>query len=174
MAESGGIGLLRVGGCWPTSRAAVRPTTYSIGESLSLCTREYERVPLPSTPIRLLPLTKVLFARAILSGSVILTALAARPDQPASDSVGVFEGESVAVNGPMKVEVVDGHVRTTLRSGSEVRVNYGTARIDLVEGGEISICGPAHLSVLKSGGSLTVALTAGTIHAHIEREPALT
>jgi hypothetical protein len=131
-------------------------------------------VPLPSTPIRLLRPTKVLFACAILSGSVILTALAARPDQPTSDSVGVFEGESVAVNGPMKVEVVDGHVRTTLRSGSEVRVNYGTARIDLVEGGEISICGPAHLSVLKSGGSLTVALTEGTIHAHIEREPALT
>lgn len=131
-------------------------------------------MPLPFIPARSLRRLTVLLAGAILSRSVILTARPARPDQPASDSVGVLEGEAVAVNGPMKVEVVDGHVRTTLRSGSEVRVNYGTARIGLVEGGEISICGPAHLSVLKSGGSLTVALTSGTIHAHIEREPALT
>jgi len=55
-----------------------------------------------------------------------------------------------------------------------VRVKSGTARIDLVEGGQISICGPAHLSVLKSGGSLTIALDTGTIHVRIERELALT
>jgi hypothetical protein len=55
-----------------------------------------------------------------------------------------------------------------------VRVKSGNARIDLVEGGQISICGPAHLSVLKSGASLTVALESGTIHAYIEREPMLT
>src|SRR4029077_13940569 len=32
----------------------------------------------------------------------------------------------------------------------------------------------AHFSVLKSAGLLTVALDSGTIHAHMEREPALT
>jgi len=131
-------------------------------------------VPLPFLPARSVRRATVLFASAILSGSAILTALAAWPDQPASDSVGVIEGESIAVSGPMRVEVVDGQVRTLLRSGSDVRVKSGTARIDLVEGGQIGICGPAHLSVLKSGGSLTVALSAGTIHAHIEREPVLT
>jgi hypothetical protein len=129
---------------------------------------------LPSMPARSVRRATMLFAGAILSGSAILTALAARPDQPGSDSVGVIEGESIAVNGPTKVEVVGGQVKTILRSGSDVRVNFGTARIDLVEGGQISICGPARLSVLKSGGSLTVALGAGTIHAHIEREPVLT
>ncbi len=163
-----------VAGGSPTSRAAVQPTTYSIGESFSLRTREYDRVLLPSMPARSVRRATVLFAGAILSGSAILTALAARPDQPGSDSVGVIEGESIAVNGPMRVEVVGGQVKTMLRSGSDVRVNFGTARIDLVEGGQISICGPARLSVLKSGGSLTVALSAGTIHAHIEREPTLT
>jgi hypothetical protein len=55
-----------------------------------------------------------------------------------------------------------------------VRVKSGNARIDLVEGGQISICGPAHLSLLKSGALLTVALESGTIHAHIEGEPTLT
>jgi hypothetical protein len=74
----------------------------------------------------------------------------------------------------MSVEVIRGQVKTVLRSGSEVRVKSGTAHIDLVEGGRISICGPAHLSVLKSGVSLTIALDTGTIHVHIEQARPLT
>jgi hypothetical protein len=106
--------------------------------------------------------------------AVLLAATAARPDEPPSDSVGVIDGEAITVNGPMSVEVVHGQAKTVLRSGSEVRVKSGAARIDLVEGGQISICGPAHLSVLKSGGSLTIALDTGTIHVYIERELVLT
>ena len=102
------------------------------------------------------------------------TATVAIPDQPAGDSVGLIEGEDIAVTGPMSVEVVGGQTKTILRSGSDVRVKSGQARISLVEGGQISICGPAHFSVLKSGGSLTVALESGSIHAMVEREPALT
>jgi hypothetical protein len=102
------------------------------------------------------------------------TATVATADQPAGDSVGLIEGEDIAVTGPMSVEVVGGQTKTILRSGSDVRVKSGQARISLVEGGQISICGPAHFSVLKSGGSLTVALESGAIHALVEREPALT
>jgi hypothetical protein len=105
-------------------------------------------------------------------GAVLFAA--ARPDEPGTDSVGVIDGESIAVSGPMHVETVDGQVKTFLRSGSDVRVKSGTARVDLVEGGWIAACGPAHFSVLKSAGSLTVALDSGTIHAHIEGHPALT
>jgi len=94
-------------------------------------------------------------------------------DEPPSDSVGVIEGELITVTGPVLMESIGGHVRTTLRSGSEVSVKSGTARIDLVEGGQISICGPAHLSVLKSGGSLTVALDTGTIRVFIPRDSGL-
>jgi hypothetical protein len=102
------------------------------------------------------------------------TAAVATPDQPVGDAVGLIEGEDIAVTGPMSVEVVGGKTKTILRSGSDVRVKSGQARISLVEGGQISICGPAHFSVLKSGGSLTVALESGAIHALVEREPALT
>ena len=118
--------------------------------------------------------------RSALSAAVIamlgaaLFAAAARPDDPGTDSVGVIDGESIAVSGPMRVETVHGQVKTILRSGSDVQVKSGTARIDLVEGGWITACGPAHFSVLKSAGSLTVALDSGTIHAHIEGNPALT
>jgi len=104
---------------------------------------------------------------AILCAALI-TAAAAQPDEPPPDSVGVIDGESISVTGPMSLEVVHGQSKTLLRSGSDVRVPSGTARIDLVEGGQISICGPAHLSVLKSGGSLTIALDTGTIHVLVE------
>jgi hypothetical protein len=103
----------------------------------------------------------------------IFVAAADTPDQPVRDAVGLIEGEDIAVTGPMSVEVVGGQTKTILRSGSDVRVKSGQARISLVEGGQISICGPAHLSVLKSGGTVTVALESGAIRARLEREPAL-
>ncbi|MGA2813140.1 MAG: hypothetical protein ABSG16_17190 [Candidatus Acidiferrum sp.] len=93
---------------------------------------------------------------------------------PPGDSIGVIEGDAIAITGPMSVEVVHGQVKTVLRSGSDVRVKSGTARIDLIEGGLITICGPAHLSILKSGGAVTVALESGTIHARIQQSPILT
>jgi hypothetical protein len=110
---------------------------------------------------------------AIAMLGATLVAGPAYPDDPGTDSVGIIEGESIAVSGPMRVETIHGQVQTVLRSGSDVRVKSGSARIDLVEGGWIAACGPAHFSVLKSAGSLTVALDSGTIHAHIKGSPAL-
>jgi hypothetical protein len=117
----------------------------------------------------------IFFVVGAVTCTAMLAANAARPDNPApGDSVGAIEGDAIAVSGPMSVETVNGQVITVLRSGSDVRVKSGSALINLVEGGQIAICGPAHLSVLKSGNSLTIALDTGTIHAHIERQPALT
>jgi hypothetical protein len=87
---------------------------------------------------------------------------------PLGDAVGAIEGASISVQGPMSVDTANGQIKTILRSGSEVRVKSGQAHIDVAEGGNITICGPAHFSVLKSGAALTIALDSGTIHAHIE------
>src|SRR5262249_3343963 len=110
----------------------------------------------------------------IMYGAALHVPGAGASDQLPWDSVGVIEGEDIVVSGSVSVEVVNGKSRTILRNGSDVRVRSGTARIDLTEGGQISICGPARLSVLKSGSALTLALDSGTVHAHIEREPKLT
>jgi hypothetical protein len=107
-------------------------------------------------------------------GAALLIPALARTDQPSYDTVGAIEGEAISVQGPLNIEVVQGRTRTILRSGSDIHVNSGQARIDLVEGGQIAVCGPAHLSVLKSVNLLTVALDTGVIHARIERQPALT
>lgn len=107
-------------------------------------------------------------AAALFPGSVRLLR-AARPDNPPSgDTIGAIEGDAISVQGPLSIESANGQMRTILRSGSDVVVKSGSAHIELVEGGNITICGPAHLSVLKSGTSLTVALDHGTIHAHLE------
>jgi hypothetical protein len=112
---------------------------------------------------------------AALPGFLVGAASARADDPPAvTDKVGAIDGEAISVEGPMSVDVVGGKVRTVLRSGSDVHVKAGQARIELIEGGHINICGPAHFSVLKSGGALTLALDTGTIHAYLESEPALT
>lgn len=96
-------------------------------------------------------------------------------DNPvAPDTVGAIEGDAISVQGPMSVDTANGQVKTILRSGSDIQVKSGQAHIDLIEGGNITICGPSHFSVLKSGNSLTIALDRGTIHAHIEGQLTLT
>ena len=115
----------------------------------------------------------ILFAGGLLSAAAWFV-LATRADEPPADFVGAIEGDSISLQGSMHVESANGQIKTVLRSGSDVRVKSGQARIDLVEGGTITICGPAHFSVLKSSGALTIALDTGTIHVHIENEPALT
>jgi len=118
--------------------------------------------------------TVLLCAGVFLSVAVWRSAFAQRADQVPYDAVGVIEGDAIVVTGPVNMEMVHGQVKTMLRSGSDVRVKSGSAKIDLVDGGQIRICGPAHFSVLSSGNSLTVALEEGMVHAHIERGPALT
>jgi hypothetical protein len=105
--------------------------------------------------------------------SASFAGVSARADNPPGDAIGVIEGEAISVDGPMTVEVVRGQVKTVLRSGSDVHVKAGQARIDLVEGGQIMICGPAHFSMLKAGGAITLALDSGTIHAVIGNEVSL-
>jgi hypothetical protein len=117
---------------------------------------------------------KMLCAGVLLWGGLAVSRVVQGDNPPLGDSVGAIEGDSISIEGPMSVDVVHGQVRTVLRSGSDVRVKAGQARIKLVEGGEILICGPAHFSVLKSGGALTLALEGGTIHVHLENDLALT
>lgn len=130
---------------------------------------------LPFIPLRLQPRAAwLLRGVTVLAATAVLTTPRALSDEPVADSVGIIDGAAVAVTGPVRMEVVRGFPRTVLRSGSDVLVKSGTARLDLTEGGTISICGPAHFSVLKSGNLVTFALDTGTIHLSIEHGPAVT
>jgi len=111
---------------------------------------------------------------AILSAIVALffgeprsATAAPRPQEPQGEIIGTVEGQAIAVKGPMSVQVVGNEVRTLLRSGVDISVKSGRARITLTDGSTIAVCGPAHISMLKSGNALTIALDTGTIHARV-------
>lgn len=116
--------------------------------------------------------TGKLFAAAALVALLLVTAL--RSDQLPADSVGAIEGPDIAVRGPVRLDIANGRRRTVISNGSEVTVKSGPARLDLVEGGVIGICSPAHFTVLKTASTLTVALDYGSVHARIQGNPALT
>jgi hypothetical protein len=126
-------------------------------------TREYRRK-------NLRDFCATLLAAAAFTTFAPFSAIAQQTGQPEpqGEIIGTIEGQAIALKGPMSVQVVGNEVKTLLRSGVDVRVKTGHARIELASGGNISICGPAHISILKAANGLTIALDSGTIHAHIE------
>src|ERR1700692_466594 len=79
------------------------------------------------------------------------------PQEPQGEVIGTIDGQAISVKGPMSVQVVGNEVKTLLRSGVDIRVKSGRARIHLTDGSIIAVCGPAHISMLKSGNALTIA-----------------
>ena len=52
-------------------------------------------------------------------------------------------------------------------------VHDGKARLTLAVGGEVDVCGPAKLTLLQSGGAITLALDFGRIHLQLLRGTSL-
>ena len=82
-------------------------------------------------------------------------------------AIGRLSGDDVSVKGAISFETQNGRTTAVLASGSDLTLRSGEAKIDLPEGGEIILCGPAHLSILKSGAALTIALDYGQVHLQI-------
>ncbi|MGO9640095.1 MAG: hypothetical protein ACLP1Y_02160 [Candidatus Acidiferrales bacterium] len=79
-----------------------------------------------------------------------------------------ISGDDIDVKGAASVEVIEGRSTTVLNSGSGITVRSGIALITLASGGEIAICGPAHFTLLQSGGTTTVALDYGRVHPRLD------
>jgi hypothetical protein len=97
----------------------------------------------------------------------------ARAELAAPEAIGRLSGDDVAVSGAATFNVESGRSSAMLASGSEVTVRSGQAKVSLVEGGEIAICGPAHLSLLKSGNAITLALDYGRVHPQLNSDVSL-
>lgn len=81
--------------------------------------------------------------------------------------IGRIEGEGFTARGNVVITRDGSHTVTALLSGSEVTVASGHARITLPDGGEIDICGPAQISLLKAGGAITLALSVGKVQLRV-------
>ena len=96
------------------------------------------------------------------------------PNGPnAPEIIGRLSGDDVSIKGAATFDVENGSSSAVLASGSDVTIRSGKAKITLTEGGEIDICGPAHLSLLKSGHAITLALDYGRVHATLNPDVAL-
>jgi hypothetical protein len=103
----------------------------------------------------------------------VLQNAAARSEMAVPEPIGRLSGDDVAVSGAATFNVESGRSSAMLASGSEVTVRSGQAKVSLVEGGEIAICGPAHLSLLKSGNAITLALDYGRVHPQLNSDVSL-
>ena len=92
----------------------------------------------------------------------------ASPTTPARQEViGRLAGDDVSVTGAIGYDTENGHTTALLASGSDLTLRSGQAKIDLPDGGDIILCGPAHLSVVKSGPAITIALEYGQVHLQV-------
>jgi hypothetical protein len=120
------------------------------------------------------PRRALVFACLALVSAALAWPLSAGPQQTAAPVVGRLYGDDVIVRGAVSFESENGLSTALLASGSDITVRTGRARIELASGGEIAICGPAHLTLLESGGAITLALDYGQVRPQVEAQVALT
>jgi hypothetical protein len=116
--------------------------------------------------------TAVLVA-ALLAGVPVCPSLRAQ-EMPAG-AIGRVEGNDISVesgtpSGAASASPASGGY---VFNGSVVTVHDGKARLALAAGGEVDICGPAKLTLLESGGAITLALDFGRIHLQLLRGTSL-
>jgi len=109
---------------------------------------------------------------AIVATLIIRNAHTAAQNFPAV--IGRIEGDDVQVvtTTPLGVETDAGP--TAVASGSDITLHSGHALLMLNAGGEISVCGPAHFKLIKSSGSVTLALDYGRVHPSLDSSDAFT
>ena len=88
--------------------------------------------------------------------------------------IGRLSGDDVSVTGAAGFENENGRTTALLASGSNLTLRSGQAKIDLPDDGDIILCGPAHLSILKSGAAITIALDYGQVHLQVRAAAQIT
>ncbi len=103
---------------------------------------------------------------------VVLAAISLTPARLSTQNmpviVGRIEGEDLEVKTTTSGGVEINAGPTVVASGSDVNVRSGRALLLLDAGGEISICGPAHFTMVKSTGAITLALDYGRVHPSLD------
>jgi hypothetical protein len=105
----------------------------------------------------------------VLILAVLLLPLAVSRAQDAPlQTIGRIEGSDISVEGGMPgARTANATPNILITNGSVVTVHSGEARMILAAGGEIDICGPAKLTLLESGSSITLALNFGHVHVRL-------
>jgi hypothetical protein len=114
--------------------------------------------------------------RIVLLLVLVLTALLAGPERSRGQlappgAIGRVEGSDVSVDNGTAGESAAAPAAhgspSFVFNGSVLTVHDGKARLILVAGGQVDICGPAKFTLLQSGASITLALNFGRIHLQL-------
>jgi hypothetical protein len=150
------------------------PCGYSLGYIIGEL-RESSMLRLTWEPIRKSPHPDEVHGAGSVSGSRWLLVLAAAfallasplAAQGPPGALARVMGKDVTVeNGPGSASAA-GLPGFWVANGSTITVNSGQARLSLVDGGDVYICGPAKMTYLESNGAITLALSFGKVHATI-------
>jgi hypothetical protein len=133
----------------------------------------------------LLPSAKLLFLRSLIPaiscaaafvfGLVALCAAPVRAQQPPPDAVGEVQGNDVTVDGgtAAMLGTSTNAPKMFVSNGSVLTVHSGTAVMTLFAGGEVDICGPAKITILRSSGAITLALNFGRMRVQLPPKTSL-
>jgi hypothetical protein len=103
--------------------------------------------------------------------TLLASAPVSRGQQTPPGAIGRVEGNDVSVDNGMTGDNPSGRAAPGSTSfvfnGSVLTVHDGKARLMLVAGGQVDICGPAKFTLLQSGPSITLALNFGRVHLQL-------
>jgi hypothetical protein len=111
-------------------------------------------------------------ALLILVGTAFLACpRLSRGQQAPAGAIGRVEGNDVSVDNGTAAESAPAPAAhgspSFVFNGSVLTVHDGKARLTLVAGGQVDVCGPAKFTLLQSGPSITLALNFGRIHLQL-------
>jgi hypothetical protein len=131
-----------------------------------MCSRP-QSAPCNAAYLRLRRLTPIILAL----GAVVTFPSLSRGQQAPPGAVGRVEGNDVSVDNGTAADSAPAAAThgspSFVFNGSVLTVHDGKARLTLVAGGQVDICGPAKFTLLQSGASITLALNFGRIHLQL-------
>jgi hypothetical protein len=131
-----------------------------------MCSRP-QSAPCNATYLRLRRLAPIILAL----GAVVTFPSLSRGQQAPPGAVGRVEGNDVSVDNGTATDSAPAAAThgspSFVFNGSVLTVHDGKARLTLLAGGQVDICGPAKFTLLQSGASITLALNFGRIHLQL-------
>jgi hypothetical protein len=105
----------------------------------------------------------------VLLGLLLLSPAGVRAQGTQLSPVGQIEGSDISVQGGSAPGTDNDRAGGSILvgNGAVVIVHAGQARLALLTGGEVDICGPAKFTLLESGGAVTLAVELGRMHVRL-------
>ncbi len=102
---------------------------------------------------------------AALLGAALACPLRATAHTSTSDIVARIQGSDLSINDQL---LTAASTLVSVANGNVVTVHSGEASMRLIDGGEVSVCGPARFTVLANAdGAITLALDFGRMHVEL-------